>query len=99
MSSPRKCRDLTPISFRWSAPRQTRSICTPRSFYQGRYFTDEEDNRLAKVAVLGYDIAHALFPNGNAVGRTFMMDGAEYTIVGVFEKAKGGFLGENGAGY
>jgi putative ABC transport system permease protein len=68
----------------------------PRSFFEGRYFTDEEDNRLAKVAVLGYDIAHALFPNGNAVGRTFMMDGAQYTIVGVFEKAKGGFLGENG---
>jgi putative ABC transport system permease protein len=68
----------------------------PRSFFEGRYFTEEEDNRLAKVAVLGYDIAHALFPNGNAVGRTFMMDGAQYTIIGVFEKAKGGFLGENG---
>ena len=24
------------------------------------------------------------------------MDGAEYTVVGVFEKAKGGFLGQNG---
>ena len=48
------------------------------------------------MAVLGYDMADALFPNGNAVGRTFMMDGARYTIVGVFEKAKGGFLGENG---
>ena len=33
------------------------------------------------------------FPNGDAVNRTFMMDGAEYTCVGVFEKAKGGFLG------
>ena len=68
---------------------------TPRAFYQGRFFTDEENNRGAKVAVLGYDIAHTLFPNGEATGRTFMLDGAEYTVLGVFDKAKGGFLGQN----
>ncbi|HWF06846.1 MAG TPA: ABC transporter permease [Bryobacteraceae bacterium] len=68
---------------------------TPRGFDQGRYITDEENNRAAKVAVMGYDIAHTLFPDGNAVGKTFSMDGAEYTVVGVVEKAKGGFLGEN----
>jgi len=69
---------------------------TPHGFDQGRYFTDEENNRGAKVAVMGYDIAHTLYPDGNAVGRTFMMDGAEFTVVGVAEKAKGGFLGQNG---
>jgi putative ABC transport system permease protein len=68
---------------------------TPRSFFEGRYFTDAENSGGAKVAALGYDIAHTLFPNGNAVGRAFIMDGAEYTIVGVLDKAKGGFLGEN----
>jgi putative ABC transport system permease protein len=68
---------------------------TPRGFDQGRYFTEEENNRAAKVAVLGYDIAHTLFPDGNAVDRTFMLGGAEYTVVGVLEKAKGGFLGQN----
>src|SRR5580658_9500050 len=71
-------------------------ILTPHGFDQGRYFTEEENIRGAKVAVLGYDIAHTLFPDGNAVQRTFMMDGAEYTVVGVAEKAKGGFVGENG---
>jgi putative ABC transport system permease protein len=69
---------------------------TPRTFYQGRYFTDEENNRAVKVAVLGYDLAHTLYPSGDAINRTFQMDGAEYTVVGVFEKAKGGFLGQNG---
>jgi putative ABC transport system permease protein len=68
---------------------------TPHGFDEGRYFTDEEAVRGAHVAVLGNDIAHTLFPQGNAVGRTFSMDGAEYTVVGVSEKAKGGFLGEN----
>jgi len=31
------------------------------------------------------------------VNNTFMMDGAEYTVAGVFAKAKGGFFGQNGA--
>jgi len=68
---------------------------TPHGFDQGRYFTEEENNRSARVAVMGYDIAHTLYPDGNAVGKTFIMDGTEYTVVGVAEKAKGGFLGEN----
>jgi len=68
---------------------------SPRGFDQGRFFTDLENDRTAHVAVLGYNIAKALFPDGNAVNRSFMMDGAEYTVVGVFEKAKGGFFGEN----
>ncbi len=67
-----------------------------RGYDQGRFFTEVENDRGAHVAVLGYNIAQALFPGGGgAVNRTFMMDGAEYTVVGVFEKAKGGFFGEN----
>jgi putative ABC transport system permease protein len=68
---------------------------TPREFDQGRFFTDEENLRGAKVAVLGHDIAYTLYPSGNAVDRTFIMDGTEYRVIGVFAKAKGGFLGEN----
>ena len=68
---------------------------SPRDFDQGRYFTDEENSRAGHVAVLGFDLAQALYPDGNAVNRTFMMDGAEYTVVGVFQKAKGGFFGQN----
>jgi putative ABC transport system permease protein len=70
-------------------------ILTPEDFDEGRYFTDEENIHGARVAVLGYDIAHTLFPQGNAVGRDFELDGAEYTVIGVAAKAKGGFLGEN----
>ncbi len=70
-------------------------VLTPEDFDEGRYFTDEENKRGAHVAVLGNDIAHTLFPQGNAVGREFELDGASYTVVGVAAKAKGGFLGEN----
>ncbi len=67
----------------------------PRDFDQGRFFTDEENDRAAHVAVIGIDLAHALFPSGEADGRTFMLDGAEFTVIGVFAKAKGGFFGQN----
>src|SRR5450432_1811672 len=68
----------------------------PRDFAAGRYFTAEEDQRSAHVALIGANVADSLFPGGAAVGGTIMMDGAEYTIIGVYAKAKGGFFGENG---
>jgi putative ABC transport system permease protein len=68
----------------------------PRDFAQGRYFTAGEESRIMRVALLGASIADALFPTGDVLNRTLMVDGAEYTVVGVFAKAKGGFFGENG---
>jgi putative ABC transport system permease protein len=68
----------------------------PRDLAAGRLFTPEEDRRAARVAVLGWTIAETLFPGGRAAGRTFLLGGAEYRVLGVFTKAKGGFLGENG---
>ena len=69
---------------------------SPRDFSAGRFFTPEEDQRTAHVALVGSNVAESLFPGGNALNSTMMMDGAEYTIVGVYAKAKGGFFGENG---
>jgi len=68
----------------------------PRDLDFGRYFTSEEDQRGAHVALIGNNVANSLFPDGNAVGRSIMMDGAEYIVIGVYSKAKGGFFGENG---
>ncbi|MFA6355267.1 MAG: ABC transporter permease [Candidatus Paceibacterota bacterium] len=36
---------------------------------KGIFFTDEEANSGANVIVLGYDVAKALFPNGNEIGQ------------------------------
>jgi putative ABC transport system permease protein len=69
---------------------------TPRAIRQGRLFSDAEDRRAARVIILGSSIADALFPGQDGVGRTAIIDGTEYTVVGVFEPAKGGFFGENG---
>jgi putative ABC transport system permease protein len=67
----------------------------PRDMESGRHYTAEEDRRGAKVTILGHAIAETLFPGGNAVGRQVIVDGAEYEVVGVFVKMKGGFFGQN----
>ena len=68
----------------------------PRELRAGRYFTAQEDKRADKVAVIGSSLADALFPSGNGVGETVQIDGAPYTIIGIYAPAKGGFFGENG---
>lgn len=70
-------------------------ITQPRNFLAGRPFTEEEERRAARVCVMGPKLAAALFPAGGALGQRVMVAGAEYTIVGVTEEAKGGFFGEN----
>lgn len=77
---------------------QTANMFTiaPRELLAGRFYTADEEARGLRVAVIGPLLAEALYPDGNAVGRTFMMSGAEWTVIGVTAKAKGGFFGENG---
>ena len=68
---------------------------SPRDLRDGRFFTPDENQRAARVVVIGNDLSEALFPDGHAVGHAIMMDGAEYQVIGVYEKAKGGFFGQN----
>jgi putative ABC transport system permease protein len=68
---------------------------SPRDISQGRLFTPEEGRRALRIAVLGDHIAAALFPAHDGVGKTFQVDNIEYTVLGVFAPAKGGFFGEN----
>jgi putative ABC transport system permease protein len=69
---------------------------TPRAIRQGRLFSEAEDRRAARVVVLGSSLADALYPGEDPVNRPAIIDGTEYTVIGVFEPAKGGFFGENG---
>lgn len=72
---------------------------SPRDLIAGRTFSEEEDTRAAKVGIMGPSLAEVLFPDGKAVGKQVNVGGAEYTVIGVFDKAKGGFFGENGLDY
>lgn len=68
----------------------------PRELAKGRTFTSEEAARGAKVGMIGALLEEALFPDGESLGKPVIIGGAEYTVIGVYAKAKGGFFGENG---
>jgi putative ABC transport system permease protein len=50
---------------------------------QGRYFTREEDEQRAMVAVIGVDVVRDLFPNSDPIGKEFKVDGRPFRVVGV----------------
>ena len=60
---------------------------------QGRPFTEAENQHRVEVAVIGADIATSLFPNVTPIGKTVIVNGHEFTVMGVFEKPKGGLGG------
>ena len=52
---------------------------------EGRYFTADEDERKAKVVILGSGIAADLFGTESAVGQTITVDSTKLTVIGVME--------------
>jgi putative ABC transport system permease protein len=64
-------------------------------FAAGRPFTALESRAGARVAVLGANVALALFGSGPFLGRTLVLAGETWSVVGVQPPRKGGFFGEN----
>jgi putative ABC transport system permease protein len=65
-----------------------------KTLESGRFFTDEEVNRGAKVCVIGVDVKEKFFPGKNPVGQTIKLRGIPLTILGVEEK-RGSFFGDS----
>jgi len=63
----------------------------------GRFITAADDLQRRQVLVIGVNAADALFPGEeqNAVGKMVRMNGQSWEIIGVLEKRKAGFFGEN----
>lgn len=57
----------------------------------GRFFTEQEERARQAVAVIGLDIKERFFPNGSALGKTFKLNGIDFTVVGVQEKLGSAF--------
>ena len=64
-------------------------------FARGRPFTELENREGARVAVVGANLARALFGNASPIGQTLTLAGDTYTVVGELAKRRGGFFGEN----
>jgi putative ABC transport system permease protein len=63
------------------------------SLQEGRFFTDGEDQRHAKVVVLGHDTWDDLFAGESAVGKEVNIETSLYTVIGVVDKRKQPFGG------
>ncbi len=53
---------------------------------QGRFITDQDNDRANKIAVLGYDVAQELFGDVNPVGQSVTLGTVKCTVVGVMEE-------------
>ena len=58
---------------------------------KGRFISDSDVSRGSKIAVIGADIAEALFPFVDPIDKEMLMDGIRFRVVGVVER-KGKFL-------
>lgn len=59
---------------------------------EGRFFTEFEHQHGSKVAVIGYDVADALFPQESPMGQRILVRGAPFRVIGIAER-QGSFLG------
>jgi len=50
--------------------------------HRGRFLTEEEDRRRARVAVIGADVEKGLYANNDPVGKPITVDGQEFTVIG-----------------
>lgn len=64
---------------------------------EGRFITEADNDQRRNVMVIGVNAAEALFPGRQTgiVGTEVKMGGYNFEIVGVLEKRKNGFFGEN----
>jgi putative ABC transport system permease protein len=64
---------------------------------QGRFISEADNQERRKVLVVGVNTVEALFPEeqNDVVGKEVRMNGSNWMIIGVIEKRKAGFFGEN----
>src|ERR1041384_1894898 len=67
------------------------------TLHEGRFITESDEEQRRNVMVIGVNAADALFPGkaDGIVGTEVRMGGYNFEIVGVLEKRKAGFFGEN----
>jgi len=64
---------------------------------EGRFITETDDQQRSNVMVIGVNAAEALFPGqeDRIAGTKVRMGGYNFEVIGVLEKRKAGFFGEN----
>src|SRR5216684_2209206 len=70
------------------------AVLTNIQVAQGRFLSDSEDQRRQPVVFIGNDIKQRFFPSVNPIGKTLMIDGRPFDVVGM-AVAKGSVFGES----
>lgn len=65
-----------------------------KTLVAGRFFSNEEVQRSAKVAVIGHDVVEKFFEFTSPVGKTIKIRGVTLQIIGV-EQKRGSFFGQS----
>ena len=66
------------------------------SLAEGRFISEVDDEHRRQVMVIGINVVEALFPHqANIAGSVVSWMGKEFEVIGVLEKRKAGFFGEN----
>ena len=65
------------------------------SFNRGRPFTPTEARARGQVAVIGANVSRALFGPEGGLGKSFLLGGDRYFVVGELAPRQGTFFGEN----
>jgi putative ABC transport system permease protein len=66
------------------------------SIREGRFISEIDDEHKRDVVVLGVNAVEALFPNrATVVGNQILVGDRTFEVIGVLEKRKSGFFGEN----
>ena len=68
------------------------SLISKSDMAEGRFFNEFEDQQGSKVAIIGFDIADALFPGESPINKTILVRGAPFRVIGLAER-QGSFLG------
>ena len=68
-------------------------MCRSLPSSKGQFFDEGDQERAAKVTVLGYDTAQELYGGESAVGKEVTVSGMVFTVIGVLDKQKQAFGG------
>jgi len=85
-----KAGEVTAIDFRGVQP-DFGIVYANATLSTGRFISEGDDLHKQKVVLIGENVAPVLFPEGSPVGKDALIDGDAFQVIGVLEKAKGGF--------
>ncbi|MGB7847923.1 MAG: ABC transporter permease [Candidatus Acidiferrum sp.] len=85
-----KAGSVTAIDFRGVEP-DFGVVYANATLSAGRFIGEGDNLHKDKVVLIGENVAPVLFPEGHPVGKDVFIDGSAFQVIGVLEKAKGGF--------